>query len=139
MNIGDLTATLGVDDSALMAASRKMYDYKNTANASMNSASTDVRRHMGIIQELNQRLEWLKEKQTKAFTVPELQYYNSEIQQVKNSLREYEAVGVTSMNRVSTATKTFGQEIRDISYTLRILRSGIASIFALGGTMMVFQ
>lgn len=139
MNIGELTATLGIDDSALMAATRKLYDYKDAAQTNMGSANNSIRQHTGIIQGLQQQLEWLREKQAKAFTVPELQYYNQEIQQTKNTLKEMEMVGVSSMNNMGNATKSLGSEIRDISYTLRILRSGIASIFALGGAMMVFN
>jgi len=111
MNIGDLTATLGVDSSGLAEAERTFKHYENTANEAIASVNSNWGRSMnkqvGLIQDIENALVELKEKRAGAFKIEDIEKYNKKIQEAEHDLKEYEQAGVTAEKQTKSLSGEF--------------------------------
>jgi hypothetical protein len=115
-NIGDLTATLKIDGT---------------------SATKSVTTISDQIIALNQHMKMLQDRMQQGFdkgAANAFHDYAQAVKDTKNRIIELE----NAQEGLNMGWRSMATQLKDISYTLRILRSGIASVMALGGGLMVF-
>jgi len=94
MNIGELTATLGIDDSGLSTAEKTFKEYGRTVKSTLDSVDNKIQRHSGLIEDIENHISKLKENQKKAFTIEGIERYNKKIAEAEQSLKEYNEAGL---------------------------------------------
>jgi len=105
MNIGELTATLGIDDSGISTAEKTFKQYGNTVKSTLDSVDRKIQRHSGLIEDIENHIDKLKEAQKKSFSIEGIERYNKKIAEAEQSLKEYNEAGLPAEKQ----TKALGE------------------------------
>ena len=109
MNIGELVATLGIDDSQILTAEQSFKKYGKTVENTMNTVNKTLRRQNGLIEDLEDALGELKEARKGAFSVEDIERYNKKIAEAEQHLKEYEEAGIPAERQTDNLGSSFKQ------------------------------
>jgi len=109
MNIGELTATLGVDDSQLLTAAQSMKRYGAVVESRLKSTERSINRHIGLIKDIEDALTELRDERKDAFSIEEIERYNRKIAEAEQHLKEYEEAGIPAERQTDNLGSSFKQ------------------------------
>ena len=109
MNIGELTATLGIDDSQLLTAQQSMQRYGAVVESRLKSTERGINRHIGLIKDIEEALTELRDERKDAFSVEEIEKYNRKIAEAEQHLKEYEEAGIPAERQTDNLGSSFKQ------------------------------
>ena len=107
MNIGELTATLGVDDSQLIEAEKSYKRYGESVAKAMIAANHNIKRQEGLIEDLEDALTELKDARKGAFSIEEIEKYNRKIKEAEDALKDYEQAGLPAERQTNALADGF--------------------------------
>lgn len=136
MNIGELTATLGVDTSGLPKAEKEFQKFTKTIEGTTASMNTHLRTQMGIIEEIEDTLEKLNTARKKAFKYDEIIRYNKKIAETKMHLKEYQNAGIEASKAVDSKMSLSKNVIGELS---KYITKAIAVVYSLKGAFEVVK
>jgi len=90
MNIGELTATLGVEDSGVKRAEEAFRQYGKTVKTTLDSVNSKMKEEQGLIGTTRRDIARLVELRDKAWDVDKIAKYNQKIQEAQRNLKEKE-------------------------------------------------
>lgn len=135
MNIGELTATLGVDSSGLNKAAQDFTNFGKKVTSEVNKANESMNTQKGIIEKLKEQLTSLQSKQEKAITKEGIESYNRSIERTKKLLKEYQTAGVVANNAVAESTRKSHSALENINHRMEQLTRGAAGILVVGAAI----
>ena len=109
MNIGELTATLGIDDSQLLTAQQSMQRYGAVVESRLKSTERGINRHIGLIKDIEEALTELRDERKDAFSVEEIEKYNRKIAEAEQHLKEYKEAGIPAERQTDNLGSSFKQ------------------------------
>ena len=107
MNIGELTATLGIDDSRILTAEKSFKKYGQMVENTMKTAEKSIRRHNGLIEDVEEALTELRDARKGAFSVEEIERYNKKIKEAEGAIKEYEEAGLPAEKQTNNLGESF--------------------------------
>jgi hypothetical protein len=129
MNIGELTATLGVDDSALLKSTQSFKKYGEEAQKVITKVNGVTRQHTGIIEGIEKQLDKLQTSQKKVWKYDDLVKYNKKIAETREELKQAQTAGMKAMNttpaqNMSKALMTVGMRALGAVASFTALKKG---------------
>jgi hypothetical protein len=112
---------------------------KDTQKASQqlaNEAERGLKREIGLIEDLEDRIKKWEEAKKKAWKVEDIEKFNKKIQEAKEELQDYETAGVKAQENITESTNKAKDSFVDFAKKAGILAAALAVVTKVLGSVV---